>query len=95
MKKIVLWIGEWGFFNGLPRALPVDCPRRPDQVWTLPREQRQDRPPDPALVPQHRVNAFLEDPMHDWLWKSGKLHYYSRMMDSPVWVLLVYGRERP
>lgn len=45
----------------------------------------------PGLLPQHRVNAFLEDPSHDWTWRDGVLRYFSRLNDGGCWILLEYG----
>ncbi|MFA5186542.1 MAG: hypothetical protein WC551_08720 [Patescibacteria group bacterium] len=87
----LLFIGEWtkGGATGLiPRALPCAVERKPDRVWTL--YCNPAAPPNLPFEPQHNVNAFYEDYMHDWNWRAGQFRYYSRVADRPVWVLLEY-----
>ncbi len=44
--------------------------------------------------PQHRVNVFYEDHVHDWNWKNGELHYASRVMDGGVWIRCEFEAPR-
>ena len=57
---------------------------------------------DPETVPAisnddelfHNRDVFYEDHIHDWMWKNGKLHYYSRVSPGGGhWVLLEYNPE--
>jgi hypothetical protein len=66
--------------------------KKPSTVWTLYTQRGEaDRPAIP-FKPQHNVNAFLEDYVHDWEWANGKLRYYSRVVGAQdgVWLLLEY-----
>jgi hypothetical protein len=94
LRQKVLWVGDWviGGANGrIPMANPVDCPEEPDTVWTLYLETSKEAPPSLPMVPRHLHNAFLEDKVHDWNWANGQLRYRSRVMDRPVWLLLIYN----
>lgn len=71
-------------------ALPTAVAERPSRVWTLFRECDESSVPSLPIVPVHRVNAFMEDYVHDWDWNSGTFRYYSRITDEPVWILLEY-----
>jgi len=70
-------------FVGSDRKVPVGG--KPKRVWTLFHEGEQ--PPELPVVPQHNVNAFLEDHIHDWDWRGGTLRYYSRVAKDSVWIL--------
>jgi hypothetical protein len=93
MKQKLLFI-KFGPANGRPLApaIPVPLPEgEPDRVWTLFRETDENKPPALPIVPAHRVNAFMEDYMHDWnVDHKGNFRYASRVTDQPVWVLLEY-----
>jgi len=72
-------------------SIPVAVRGVPRRVWTLFRERDENAPPALPITPEHLVNAFLEDRIHDWrMTGSGYLKYYSRVTDDPVWVLLEY-----
>lgn len=76
------------------RTPPVDVPgeqEKPARVWTLYRHTDPDAPPPLPFVPRHHVNAFLEDYVHDWTWRAGRLHYGSRAVPGKVWLLLEYA----
>jgi hypothetical protein len=47
--------------------------------------------PTLPFVPVHLKTAFLEDFVHDWIIRSGRFHYYSRVVDirtTGIWLLL-------
>lgn len=85
MQQEVLWV------PGSPSWTPLEG-ERPFRLWTL--YQCTDPQVHPVLpfVPQHNVNAFLEDHMHDWILHRGKLKYFSRVVGpgEGVWLLLEY-----
>ena len=97
MRQKVLWIGEWvkGGANGqIPVAKSTECPEKPDSLWTLYLENRPESPPPLPMVPVHLTNACLEDQGHDWVWRDGRLRYFSRVVDRPIWVLLIYKDKK-
>ena len=53
---------------------------RPFRVWTLYRESDPNKKPAPPSPPVHNNGAFLED----------TLRYYSRAIESEVWILVEY-----
>lgn len=70
-----------------------DIPECPEdfvlhRVWTL-----IDREKLEAMGPKHNVSTFLEDKVHDWQIRDGKLHYYSRVaaIDEPVEVVFEFA----
>lgn len=69
---------------------PVPMEREPDRVWTLFLVREEGDLPELPMKPQHRVNAFLEDKIHDWNWRNGKFRYVSRVSDGEQWLLLEY-----
>lgn len=75
---------------GLVRAQPVAVAERPYRVWTLYDHMDPNNPPALPFQPHHNQNAFMEDVGHDWHWQNGRLRYFSRVMDRPVWLLLEY-----
>lgn len=98
--QVLVFVDKWGPANvkGLRQAYPVKLLFSGEVVrlWTLfqPKaawgrlEQEKDEPPALPIVPVHGENAFLEDRMHNWNIRSGQLHYYSRIANGPVWVLM-------
>lgn len=93
-EQMLLWV-EWEANKGLPsggRFKVADLASRPTRIWTLVREQDRRRPPALPIAPEHGVNAFMEDEIHDWSWKAGKLRFFSRVADRSVWLLLEYGK---
>lgn len=87
MIQKLLYVEEWVSNPPMPnRAKPIALKDKPKRIWTLFGEKSPELP----FVPVHNVNAFLEDFVHDWNWAGGKLRYYSRVTDRPVWILLEY-----
>ncbi len=92
-RQVLVFIRDWlpPADAGCPhRAVPIEVPEEPSDVWTLANERDESHPPALPIVPIHGVNAFAEDPGHDWKWRKGQFRYFSRVTDEPVWVLLVY-----
>lgn len=64
---------------------------KPSKVWTLLVEN-----PILPIIPKHFENAFLESSLHDWsiLSNTAKelfFHYYSRVTEGDVWLLLEWN----
>lgn len=78
------------------QAKPIKLPDMaiPSRVWTLYSESDPAKPPELPFLPVHNRNAFLEDWVHDWITRDGHLIYYSRVTETPMWLLLEY-RESP
>ncbi len=94
-QQILLWV-EWKADRALPsggRFNEAGLTMKPRRIWTLLRETSKAKPPSLPIVPEHGVNAFMEDEIHDWRWQGGKLRFYSRVADRSVWLLLEYGKE--
>lgn len=74
------------------RAIPlkVDFEEKDVQaVWTLFSYTDEQQPPALPFVPQHRINAFHEDKIHDWtITPKGMFRFYSRVVDQDCWVLV-------
>jgi hypothetical protein len=68
----------------------IDFGQKPTHMWTLYPHMDESQPPTLPYQPQHNVNAFLEDRVHDWDWSGGRLRYYSRVVNAQegVWLLL-------
>lgn len=79
---------------GMPskRAKPIALPddEVPARIWTLYKELDSDKRPKLPYHPVHNHNAFAEDYVHDWDVRDRKLHYYSRITETPMWLLLEY-----
>lgn len=94
MHQHLLFINFHDKRPGMPNrlAIPVAVPWRENQVarvWTLYHHTDQSAPPSLPYQPQHRVNAFMEDYVHDWnIDHQGKFRYAGRVTDEPVWVLV-------
>jgi hypothetical protein len=73
----------------------VALENRPARVWTLILRDGHDpeRPPALPIVPQHLMNAFLEERMHDWTWANSELRYFSRVAEHSVWILVEFDVE--
>jgi hypothetical protein len=68
----------------------------PNRVWTLYHEDKEESPPKLPIEPRHLVNAFMEDNVHDYLFRSGEFRYYSRVTDlrkGGVWLLFEYRKH--
>lgn len=92
MRQVLIWI-PWGPREGMTDGhLPVDVAEEPDKAWTLflPEHDTQDSPPQLPLIPRYPHGFFPESAMHDWDWRSGKFHFFTRVTDQPTWVLLEY-----
>lgn len=92
MRQVLIFIkfGEQGTRICAP-AIPVPVEGRPRRVWTMFMYCDESEPPTLPIVPVHRVNAFMEDYVHDWdVDRNNNFRYYSRITDEPVWVLLEY-----
>jgi len=76
------------------RTWPFATHERPKRVWTLIGQCDENKPPSLPYTPKHLDNAFLEDYIHDWdlrdrVGSEEKVfHYYSRVSDGSVWLLL-------
>lgn len=88
-EQQLVHLTEWSKVGMMPKARPVPCARMPRRIWTLIQRGEETTPVLP-IKPQHNVNAFLEDPMHDWVVRNGELHYASRVAGGPVWILLEF-----
>lgn len=89
-KQALVFVEQWTSVGATPKALPLSVADEPKRIWTLFQHVEKSEPPTLPFVPQHNLNAFLEDKTHDWNWKNGVLRYYSRVAGSPVWLLLEY-----
>lgn len=67
------------------------CAEKPKRLWTLFDQMgKPDEPPALPLQPRHNVNAFIEDHVHDWVFRKGRIVYYSRATLGGCWVLAEY-----
>lgn len=92
MKQKLLWVPpaiDCGAFVKRAPRIPFTDPE-PHRVWTLFMEKDESKPPKLPITPVHRVNAFMEDYVHDWNVFRGKFLYASRIEDGGVWLLLEY-----
>ncbi len=64
----------------------------PSRLWTL---LQPGDPPSGCMAPEHWKNAFLEDKVHDWVWRKGTLRYYSRVSEGEQWLLLETRKTLP
>lgn len=63
-RQVLQWVGEWTPSRGPtspPKAKPIMVPFKVVRVWTLFLHTDEKDPPKLPFVPQHNVNAFLED----------------------------------
>lgn len=97
MRQEVIFVSEWKKNSAIPKASPIKFPSDslgatncPTRIWTAFRNVDPGVPPQLPFAPHHGVNAFLEDKVHDWQWRNGVLHYYSRVADRPVWLLIEF-----
>lgn len=93
-RQTLMWLppeSNVPFTGKGPAVLP--CPEgEPTRVWTLVTHTDPAKPPALPFVPQHNVNAFFEDYVHDWNMSiDGKsLRYGSRVTEGGCWLLLEY-----
>lgn len=71
----------------------VQVPKETTRIQTCFRHTDPEVKPD-IDVPQHLVNVFYEDWMHDWNWRDGVLAYGSRVSDGGVWIRCEYESPR-
>lgn len=93
-QQMLLWV-EWELNKALPtggRFKEASLAVKPRLIWTLLRGTDKAKPPSLPITPEHGVNAFMEDEIHDWRWQGGKLRFYSRVVGRSVWLLLEYGK---
>lgn len=83
--QAVLWVPE-------SRMVTLPSKRQIYRVWTLLEEDASnpEKPPVLPINPEHNRNAFLEDPMHDWAIRGGRLRYFSRVAYSSTWILVEF-----
>jgi hypothetical protein len=91
IRQEVLWVPE-------SRRVPVT--EFPYRIWTLYGHTDPEVRPALPMTPVHRNGAFMEDYVHDWNVRSVGtpemvLTYYSRAMDSRVWILVEYANINP
>ena len=82
----------------LPSTIPFSYNglNAPNRVWTLYQEDKEGIPPKLPIEPRHLVNAFMEDNVHDYLFRQGEFRYYSRVVDlkkGGVWLLFEYRKH--
>lgn len=64
------------------------------RIWTLFLNMDSEEKPGLPIKPVHNVNAFLEDYVHDWVYRNGILRYFSRAVHSNVWILIEHKAPR-
>lgn len=84
LSQEVIWIPESRRVP-MPGAVRTGANTR---VWTLFTHTDPNVKPELPIVPKHHENAFLEDYVHDWGHARGEFSYYSRAVESGVWVLI-------
>lgn len=62
----------------MPKSHHISLKEKPDRVWTLIDQQFHQVP----IQLVHNGNAFLEDEVHDWIYRNGVLRYYSRVVEK-------------
>jgi hypothetical protein len=87
MKQKLIWMPVKPQNMGHRAEVEYSGPK-PTHLWTLFMETDEDKKPRLPIVPVHLKNAFIEDFVHDYNIRGGKLHYYSRVTDRPLWILL-------
>lgn len=92
-RQELIFVENWNNDRSIPRALPIPMSsnERPTRLWTLFMYTEKNYPPTLPFVPQHRLNAFLEDWSHDYVIEKKTLRYHSRIAYCPVWILLEFG----
>lgn len=88
-QQIFVWMPPLGGDREYATRV-LDFGQKPTRMWTLYPHRDESQPPTFPYLPQHSVNAILEDRVHDWDWSNGKLRYYSRVVGAQegVWLLL-------
>ncbi len=68
---------------------------KPDRVWTVLDPCQLNKELRAGGAPRHWHTAFLDDWMHDWSWKAGKMsfHAHSSQRGDRVTLLLVYKKN--
>ena len=89
MQPTMLKAVDFEILHGLKAGSLVDLVRQPIRVATIIDESAFDV--DHFLV--HNKTVFLEDRYHDWMWRDGKLHYFTRVADVAD-VLVVYKYDK-
>lgn len=84
-KQVLVWIPA-----GKAADRVAEVSQAPSRIWTLLFERNAEKKPDLPVIPIHNKNAFLEDHIHDWIWRNGVLRYYSRLNEGGTWALLEY-----
>lgn len=72
----------------LPEGRENDQPKR---LWIV---LNKGETPTLPYKPKHFDTAFLEDQMHDWQVRNGKLEYYGTACMDGGWLLLEYDYEQ-
>ena len=89
-RQELLWV---------PETRRVEIQEHPYRVWTLYGSTSHDTKPSLPITPVHLNGAFLEDFIHDWnVDRTGgklALRYYSRAIESRVWILVEYAENNP
>lgn len=91
MRQELLWVPP-GAGGDMPRGgfrLPYVGPTT---LWSLTSHVDPAAPPALPFRPVHRVNAFVEDSIHDWTHSTSmnELRYYSRVSTGGHWLLLEF-----
>ena len=79
VRQEKMWLSKEAFGA---RGTGIPVPVKPWRVWT----EIQD-----VVLPtemKHNVNGFMEDHIHDWVWRNGTLYFYSRVSDGDVNIIL-------
>jgi len=84
-----VWIGEDRFGE-----MAYEHPEHILRVWTVSTHRDPKTPLELPMVPQHRVNAFLEDYSHDWRRFGKRIKLGSRVCDNRVWLLVEYTNKK-
>ncbi len=87
------------------RLIEMPHGQRPYRLWSLFRDEDPKVKPPLPILPSHRHNAFLEDYVHDWnehvlvladkKTRKHHIHYYSRITDTGLWVLMEFTTLSP
>lgn len=92
-RQLLLWakprVASPEYIGGKPIIIPYND-EQPKYLWTLYSQTDRHNKPKLPYTPEHHRNAFLESRIHDYEIKNGNLHYYSRVSDGGVWLLLEF-----
>jgi hypothetical protein len=94
-RQQVVFIPHVPIGTGSSSKRSIECSEKPWRVWTLmgPDVMDETKVPELPIVPRHNRNAFLEDHIHDWDVRDGRLVYYSRISEGGCWLLLEFKDE--